>query len=106
MAYAVITTVPVHDGSIDDLAQLFDETNRALVAGQDDWIGAWFTANRETSTVTVIAHWRDPDSYERFAASPPFQATMARFSDAFTGPPTTTVNEILVDMAAQDADAS
>lgn len=104
MAYAVITTVPVQAGSIDDLAHLFDETNRALVAGQDDWIGAWFTADRDTSTITVVAHWRDPDSYRSFAASPSFQATMARFSDAFTGPPTITVNEILVEMAAEDAD--
>lgn len=96
--YTVTTTVPVEPGSIDDLAALFDATNRELVARHDDWHGAWFTANRETNHVTVVARWSDPASYRRLRESPEFAATMARFAERFTGPPAVTVNEILVEM--------
>ena len=96
--FAVMTTVRVRPGSIDELAALFDETNRDLVAGHDDWLGAWFTANRASDEVTVIARWRDADSYERLRERPEFQATMARFAQAFVGPPEVSINEILVEM--------
>jgi quinol monooxygenase YgiN len=72
--------------------------NRDLVAGHDDWLGAWFTANRSESEVTVIARWRDADSYEKPRNSPDPQAAMARFAEEFTGPPSVSVNEILVEM--------
>lgn len=98
MTYTITTTVPVEAGCIDELAELFDTTNRDLVAGHDDWLGAWFTANREASQVTVVARWTNPDSYERLRASPEFQTSMARFAERFTGPPTITINEILVEM--------
>ena len=96
--YAVITRVEVEPGSIDELAGLFDRTNRALVAEHAGWKGAWFTANRDTSEVTVIARWTDPGSYARLRDSEPFQTTMAQFARRFVGPPTVSVNEILVDM--------
>lgn len=96
--YTVTTTVPVQPGAIDDLAALFDATNRELVARHDDWLGAWFTADRESSTVTVIARWTDPASYRRLRESPEFEATMAQFATRFTGPPTVTVNELLIEM--------
>ncbi len=96
--FAVLTRVKVEEGSIDDLAQLFDETNRALVAGHDDWLGAWFTADRDASEVTVIARWRDASSYTRLRESADFQATMARFASRFTAPPQVSINEILVEM--------
>ena len=98
LRYTVTTTVPVDPASIDELAELFDTTNRELVAGHDDWLGAWFTANRELAQVTVIAQWRDPAAYERLRDSPEFRATMARFAERFTGPPTVTINEVLVEM--------
>ena len=98
MAFAVLTTVKVNPDSIDRLAALFDETNRALVAGHDDWLGAWFTANREQNEVTVIAQWRDPASYRVLRESADFQATMARFAEDFAEPPRVTINEILVEM--------
>jgi len=94
----VLTRVKVRPGSIDELAALFDATNRDLVAGHDDWLGAWFTANRAKSEVTVIARWRDADSYERLRNSPEFAAAMAPFAERFTGPPTVSINEILVEM--------
>ena len=65
MTYAVVTRVHVKSGAIDGLAELFDQTNRELVAAHPDWLGAWFTANRETDTVTVIARWNAAESYGR-----------------------------------------
>ena len=73
-------------------------TNRELVAGHDDWVAAWFTANRANNEIVVIAHWRDPDSYERLRSSAPFQSTMARFAESFVAPPEISINEILVEM--------
>lgn len=96
--HVVITRVQVEEGSIDELAALFDETNRALVADHDDWLGAWFTANRETSEVTVIARWRDPSSYQRLRESPEFTEVMSRFARRFVGPPQVTINELLLEM--------
>jgi quinol monooxygenase YgiN len=68
------------------------------VARHDDWLGAWFTANRDLDQVTVVARWNDPASYQRLRESAEFQETMARFATRFTGPPVITVNEILVEM--------
>lgn len=96
--FAVITTVKVNEGSLDELARLFDATNRKLVAGHDDWLGAWFTANRATSELTVIAQWREASSYEALRDSKEFQATMAQFAQKFDGPPEVSINEILVQM--------
>lgn len=93
-----MTRVKVRPGSIDELAALFDTTNRELVAGHDDWLGAWFTANRADSEVTVIARWADADAYERLRGSPEFQSVMTRFADRFAAPPTVSVNELLVEM--------
>jgi quinol monooxygenase YgiN len=98
MPYLVTTTVSVHPDSIDDLAALFDETNRVLVADHDDWLGATFTANRDTGEIRVIARWRNPDSYEALRTSDAFAAAMARFAPSFTGPPEVTITEVLVEM--------
>ena len=96
--FAVLTTVKVAEGSIPELASLFDATNRALVADHDDWLGAWFTANHADSEVTVIARWADPESYERLRNSDAFQQAMSQFATKFVGPPSVSINEILVEM--------
>jgi quinol monooxygenase YgiN len=96
--YVVVTTVQVEPGSVEWLAELFDSTNRDLVAGHDDWIAAYFTANRSTSMVTVIAHWREAASYEVLRSSADFQSTMTKFAESFVGPPHVSVNEVLVEM--------
>jgi quinol monooxygenase YgiN len=96
--FAVITRVAVEPGSIDELAALFDKTNRDLVAGNDDWKGATFTANRETNEVTVVARWTDPESYDRLRSSEGFGKIMGQFATHFTGPPVVSINEILVEM--------
>ncbi len=96
--YAVITTVKVHQGAIPELASLFDASNRDLVAGHEDWLGAWFTANRDRSEVTVIARWANAESYERLRTSEAFQDAMRQFAAKFDGQPSVSVNEILVEM--------
>ena len=96
--FVVLATVKVEEGSIDELAQLFDSTDRALVAGHDDWLGAWFTANRDESEVTVIARWRDASSYTALRESADFQETMAQFAEKFVAPPRISINEVLVQM--------
>ena len=98
MAVVVLTTIPVEPGSIDDVARRFEETNRPLVENQPDWLGALFTASRERNEITNIAHWRSAEAYERLRTSDEFKATMATFADLFAGPPTVSINEVLVEM--------
>lgn len=96
--FSVPTTVAVEQGSIDELARLFEATKRALIASHDDWLGAWFTANRETNEVVVIAQWRDAAPYGRLRDSTEYEAALAQFADRFVGPPQVSVNEVLVQM--------
>ncbi len=96
--FAVLTTVQVEPGSIPELAALFDATNRELVESHEDWLGAWFTADEARSEVTVIARWAKAESYGRLRESEQFQRTMSQFAKKFAGPPSTTINEILVEM--------
>lgn len=98
MTVVVLTTIPVREGSIDEVARRFEETNPPLVADQADWLGAWFTGSRERSEITNIALWRSAESYEQLRRSEAFQATMSQFSDLFVGPPTVSINELLVEM--------
>lgn len=98
--YVVMTTVVVQPDSIDALAQLFDATNHALVAQHEDWLAAYFTADRETNTVTVLAHWRQAESYEALRTSEEFQQIMGQFAPRFAGPPVVAVHEVLVEMTA------
>lgn len=98
LEYAVITQVQVKEESIDRLAELFDSSNRELVAGHDEWLGATFTANRETSEVTVIARWATATGYINLRESPDFQQIMGAFAQDFAAPPVVTINEILVEM--------
>ena len=96
--FVVITTVEVEQGSIQELASLFDSTNRELVAGHEDWLGAWFTAHHGRSEITVIARWANADSYERLRASYEFNEVMSQFAAKFVRPPSVSINEILVEM--------
>ena len=98
MTVAVLTTVEVKPGRVDDAARLFDATNRALVTGHADWLGAWFTANREANEITNVALWKSAAAYERLRSSEEFQSTMAQFSDLFLGPPKVVINDVLVQM--------
>jgi heme-degrading monooxygenase HmoA len=96
--FAVMTTVQVEPGSIPELAALFEATNPALVETHKDWLGAWFTADQVRSEVTVIARWASAESYNRLRDSEQFQRTMSQFATKFVGQPSTSINEILVEM--------
>jgi heme-degrading monooxygenase HmoA len=98
MAVVVLTTIPVKEGLIDEVARLFEETNPALVEDQPEWRGAWFTANRQRSEITNVAHWESAEAYERLRGSDDFKQTMARFAEMFVGPPRVSINELLVQM--------
>lgn len=96
--YVVITTVQLKPGKIDQVRDLFEKTNPDLVKGQTDWIEAKFTANREKDQVTVLAFWRNANSYKTFSASDDFKQVMSQFGPYFAGPPQVTINEILFEM--------
>lgn len=98
MTVVVLTTIPVKEGSIDEVARRFEDTNRPLVADQPDWLGAWFTGCRERNEITNIALWKSAESYQRLRSSEAFQNTMNQFSDVFRGPPAVSINELLVEM--------
>lgn len=98
MTVVVLTTIPVKEGAIDEVARRFEETNRPLVADQSDWLGAWFTGNEQRSEITNIALWKSAESYERLRSSEAFQETMRQFADVLVGPPAVTINELLVEM--------
>lgn len=96
--YVVITKVRLLPGKIDTVRNLFEQTNPALVKGQGDWIEAKFTANREKHQVTVLAFWKDADSYDRFRNGDEFREVMAQFAPYFESPPEVTINEVLFEM--------
>ncbi len=96
--FVVITKVQLKPGKVDDVRELFEKTNPALVEGQKDWIKALFTANRNANQVTVLAFWRRAESYQTFSANLKFQQVMSQFAPYFTGPPEITINEILFEM--------
>ena len=98
MTVVVLTTIKVKEGSVDEVARLFEETNRPLVADQPDWLGAWFTGSRDRSEITNIALWKSAESYERLRCSEAFQRTMSQFSDLLLGSPAVLINELLVEM--------
>lgn len=96
--YVVMTNVHVKPGSILKIKDLFQKTNPDLVAGQEDWVEAKFTANFEQNMVTVLAFWKNEDSYRNFSSSAPFREVMAQFAPYFEKPPDVSVNEILFEM--------
>jgi len=98
MTVVVLTTFRVRDGAIDEVARLFEETNRPLVRDEPDWLGAWSTANRERDQITNIARWWRAASYDRLRNSAEFKEVMGPFAGLFLGPPTPLVNEVLGEM--------
>lgn len=52
----------------------------------------------ESNVVTVLAKWRDRQSYVRMSKTLRFQHTMRRFSELFATPPEVSVNTVLLEM--------
>jgi len=97
--YVVMTRVKLRPGTSEQCAELFRQTNRELIADPPDWLGARMIFDSETDMVTVLASWRDAESYKAMSASEDFKATMSRFAEFFAAPPDVSVNSVLVDMA-------
>ena len=97
--YVVMTRVKLKPGTSGICAQLFKETNPELVSTETDWLGARMIFDRDTDVLTVLATWRDTDSYQRLKDSAKFQSTMREFSRHFASPPEISANEVLVEMA-------
>lgn len=96
--HAVITHVRLKPGRIDDVREIFRRSNPLLVADEEDWVGVIFTANRQDDTVTMVAKWKNPDSYRTYAATEQYKTAMAEFAQYFREPPKIEINEILVEM--------
>lgn len=97
--HVVITTVTLKPGTIDTVARMFEETYIDVVKVEKSWLGAQFTADRETNTITVITNWTNKDDYTAFRHTERFQTTFARFMAYFAAPPIVMVNEVLFDTA-------
>jgi len=94
----VMTSVHVKPDSIPKIQDVFQRTNPDLVAGQGDWLEAKFTANFDQNLVTVLAFWKDQESYRTFSSSEPFKKVMSQFRPYFEEAPEVTVNEVLFEM--------
>ena len=93
-----MTRVKLRDGTIEQCADLFRRTNPELVKDEANWLGARMIFDSATSTVTVLASWKDVKSYETLSATQEFQSTMQEFAQFFAGPPEITTNQLLVEM--------
>jgi len=98
--YVVMTRVKLKPGTYENCADLFQKTNPELVNSETDWLGARMIFNHDTDVLTVLATWRDTDSYQRLRTSTKFQSTMQEFGRHFASPPEISMNEVLVDMAS------
>jgi heme-degrading monooxygenase HmoA len=95
--HAVVTTVTLKPNTIDTVAKMFEETYIDVVKVEKHWLGAKFTANRETNTITVITFWTSADDYTAFRHTEKFRTTFAQFMEFFAAPPIVSVNEVLYD---------
>ena len=98
--YVVMTRVKLKPGTYEICAELFRETNPDLVSSETDWSGARMLFDHDTDVLTVLASWRDTESYQRMRASPKFQSTMQKFGRHFASSPEISMNEVLVDMGS------
>ncbi len=97
--FVVVTRVKLREGTGDQCAELFRRTNPELVNDEQDWLGAKMIFDKESSIVTVLASWKNTESYNALSATPKFQATMREFAQFFASPPDITLNELLVEMS-------
>jgi len=94
----VITRVTLKPGRVDQVLELFQRTNPDLVAEEQDWLRAQFTANRTEDRVAVLAYWNNAQAYRTFSRSDKFQQVMSAFAPHFAAPPEVTVQEVLFEM--------
>jgi len=96
--FLVTTQVAIKDGNINEVLNLFKETNPGLVRDQKDWIKAVFSVNESTNKVMVQAYWKSKEAYQNFSNSDDFLQTMKKFSPYFIEKPNIQINKILFEM--------
>lgn len=99
--YVVMTRVRLKPNTHEACADLFRGSNPDLVAREQDWLGAQMIFDAESNVVTVLAKWRDHQSYVRMSGTLRFQHITRRFSELFAEPPEVTVNAVLVEMTPE-----
>ena len=97
--HVVMTRVKLRTGTSEKCAELFRQSNPELVSDEPDWQGAQMIFDREANVVTVLATWRDAESYEKMSDSAKFKTAMSKFGQFFASTPEVSVNEVMVDMA-------
>ena len=96
--FIVNTKVHIKKGKLNEVLQLFRESNPKLVRQEADWLKAYFTANEEKNSARVPAFWINPESCRKFSASEKFKSTMADFARYFKSPRVIEINRILFEM--------
>ncbi len=99
--YVVMTRVKLKPDTHKACAKMFEETNPRLVANEPDWLGARMIFDHDTEVVTVLATWRNIESYKRLSSSSQFQQAMQLFGEMFASPPEVSFNGLLVEMVPQ-----
>ena len=99
--YVVMTRVKLKPGTHRACAKMFQETNPNLVGNESDWLGARMIFDRDTEVLTVLATWKNVESYKRLRSSPQFQKHMREVGELFASPPEVSFNSVLVEMAQQ-----
>jgi|GEM_PF-6014360 len=96
--YMISTSVQIKPGQLEQVLELFKETNAALVRDQEDWVKAHFSADISTDKVLVTAYWKNPESYKQFSRSDEFRKTMSRFQPYFMTRPEVLITRVLFEM--------
>jgi quinol monooxygenase YgiN len=96
--YVVMTRVKLRTGTSGQCAELFRQSNPDIVRREKDWLGARMIFDSETNIVTVLATWRNAESYKKLSTSAAFQETMQKFGQFFASSPEISTNDVLVDM--------
>ena len=100
--YVVLTRVKLKPDSHKACAKMFEETNPELVSNEPDWLGARMMFDRDREVVTVMATWKNVESYKQLSSSSEFQQTMQRFGKFFASPPEISFNSLIVELAPQN----
>ncbi len=96
--HLVITKVGVKEGKIKEVLEKFGDSNPDLIKDHEGWIKAIFTANYEDSSITVLAFWKNADSYFHFSKSEEYLDTMKELQSYFTREPEVSVNKMLFEL--------